>query len=504
MGRKSRQKKIRHQEATVTHVKEPAKGHKKKELPKRLRKYDVVAKVITYTAIGLVTILLFLSGFAVLAYNLTASTEATVGGISIRTDEVNKRFEAMKAQYEQYGIDPNDAQYASLFSGMRDKILEGMIENQLIYRYAKDNNLEVSKEELDKKVEEEFENTKKSFGTEDEFKKALEANNLTEEKLKEKLALDFKITLSVDKVLEEKYKDVKVIREDVVDYFNEINQVKAEHLLAKIEEKQDEKAIEATKKLAETILAELNEKKGNEGFVFATFAKEKEAEYKEKLKYEDLGFFGKGQMVKEFEEASYALKDGEISSEVIKTSFGFHIIHRISHNTRKVTFDTPEEREVQRILFSLKSDASKEEEDQKKSLAIEVLNKLKKGAKYDVLAKEYSEDTDTKEKGGSLGYIRKGVRGQVFDDFVFAAKIGEIVKEPLRTGEGFEILKVTAIKPLKEANLNDEETFKKVEDEVLQKRKDETKKAFLEELKKKYPVKIGNLWKNLTEFISGR
>jgi len=71
---------------------------------------------------------------------------------------------------------------------------------------------------------------------------------------------------------------------------------------------------------AKDILAKLQA-----GEKFEDLAKQNSIDTSNKDNGGSLGTFGKGQMVKEFEDAAFALKPGEIS-DVVKTDFGFHII----------------------------------------------------------------------------------------------------------------------------------------------------------------------------------
>ena len=64
------------------------------------------------------------------------------------------------------------------------------------------------------------------------------------------------------------------------------------------------------------------------GESFANLARELSIDKGSGKRGGDLGVFGRGMMVKPFEEAAFKLKKGEMTQEPVKTEFGYHIIKR--------------------------------------------------------------------------------------------------------------------------------------------------------------------------------
>jgi peptidyl-prolyl cis-trans isomerase D len=102
-------------------------------------------------------------------------------------------------------------------------------------------------------------------------------------------------------------------------------------------------------------------------------------------------------------------------------------------------YQVPSRVHAQHILFMTvgKTDA---EVDEVKKKAEDVLKQAKKGAKFDELAKKYSEDPGTKEKGGDLGWIVQGQTVPEFEKAAFSLQPGTL-SDLVKTQYGFHIIK---------------------------------------------------------------
>lgn len=114
--------------------------------------------------------------------------------------------------------------------------------------------------------------------------------------------------------------------------------VHAEHILISTKERDEA----AAKELADEVHAKAKSK--DYAGKFAELAVEYSEDPSAASNKGDLGFFERGRMVPQFEQAAFALKKGEITAPV-KTAFGYHIIRLIDHKPeRQLSFDDVKER----------------------------------------------------------------------------------------------------------------------------------------------------------------
>lgn len=72
--------------------------------------------------------------------------------------------------------------------------------------------------------------------------------------------------------------------------------------------------------------------------------------------------------------------------------------------------------------------------------AKDIIKKLKNGESFDDLAKEYSDDTSNKDKGGDLGYFNTGDMLEEFEKAAFDLKKGKYTTTPVKTKYGYHII----------------------------------------------------------------
>jgi len=202
-----------------------------------------------------------------------------------------------------------DKLYGALVKVGGTQTLDNLISETLLNQELSKKGLKVTQADIDK--EKEF--IKKQYGDEQTFQSALMQSGMTEEDFNEQMETQAKLR----KLLEP---EVKVTDEDVKKYFEENKasfdtpeEVKASHILV------------ATKEEAEDILKQLKN-----GADFAKLAKEKSTDPGSKDQGGDLGYFPRGKMYQEFEDAAFKLKDGELSG-VVKTDAGYHIIKKTGY-----------------------------------------------------------------------------------------------------------------------------------------------------------------------------
>jgi len=240
---------------------------------------------------------------------------ALVNGVVITRAQYDQELDVHLQRISRQGQQLSDAQMAEL----KKEILEGLIEREVLYQETRKAGIKIA----DQKINDQLTDIKKRFPNDAEFVKALAGMGLTEEDVR----VQIQRGLAIRELIDQKIANKVVITDAETNayytgnpqFFNQPEQVKASHILLKVEPTADDaKKAETGQKIEEI------QQKLKAGGDFAELAK-KYSEGPSSVRGGDLGFFQRGQMVKPFEDAAFSMQVNEISGRV-ETRFGYHLI----------------------------------------------------------------------------------------------------------------------------------------------------------------------------------
>jgi len=152
-----------------------------------------------------------------------------------------------------------------------------------------------------------------------------------------------------------------------------------------------------------------------------------------------------------FEDFKQNMRNQIITQQVIGKEVGSRLVigkddEQKFYDEHKNELDQPEQMRLSEILISTdkkpkdtRDEAQIVQSAQDKANAL--LEEIKKGAKFEDVAKK-SSDGPSAAQGGDLGYFKRGVLAKEIEDKTFAMKVGDI-SDVIRTKQGFIILKAT-------------------------------------------------------------
>ena len=303
---------------------------------------------------------------------------ATVNGQDITLGNYEKLLALNKSSMESYyGSDiwSQEIEDGKTYEDMiKDMVLETMIGSEVIYQQAEKDKVLPT----DEQVQEQIDSFNESIKDDTDYQKELKNMGINEKFLKFQFARDLANT-NLQAKFEE---DTKISEDEMKKYYEEnkddfyTDTVTASHILIKTIDDDGNELSEAKKKEAKKT-AEEALAKVKAGEDFATVAKEY-SEDSSASSGGELGTFGRGKMVTEFENAAFAMKAGEIS-DIVETEYGYHIIKVTDRVDKQETYDDVKDK----IKSTLASEKYTEYvEKLKKDSTIEQKEDIVKSAKF--------------------------------------------------------------------------------------------------------------------------
>ncbi|NBW27686.1 MAG: peptidylprolyl isomerase [Flavobacteriaceae bacterium] len=228
--------------------------------------------------------------------------------------------------------------------------------------------------------------------------------------------------------------DSKVTKELVEEAYKRfLKEIKASHILFSVDENATpEDTLKAYKQALEV------RKRAISGEDFGKLAAEFSQDPSAKDNKGDLGYFTAFRMVYSFETGAYKTSKGSISYP-IRTRFGYHLIKVVDIR------DNRGDVIVAHIMIMNPSEKSENTDNVDKGMNTiqDIYKKLQQGEKFEDLAKQFSDDKSSSNKGGVLNRFGSGqLSSEEFENVAFNLTKDNPISEPFKTQYGWHIVKL--------------------------------------------------------------
>ncbi len=287
---------------------------------------------------------------------------AVVNGSVITKADFDRAMDRVQRSLASRGSPIDDSQLLLI----KREVVESLINAELLYQESQREGVKVAEETIN----EELKIVKGRFPDEDLYRSALTKAQLSEADLRSQIKRGLAIQQFITEQFVEKVavssKEIRAYYDSHPESFRQPEQVRASHILIKIDPQADESQRAEARKKIEAIQQKLQE-----GEDFAGLA----AEFSEgpsSVNGGDLGYFTRGRLEKPFEDAAFSLQPGEVSGPV-ETRFGYHLIKLLD---KKPETTIPYEDIDDRIEQYLKDEKAEKEVSQ-------CVQRLKENAKVE-------------------------------------------------------------------------------------------------------------------------
>lgn len=321
-------------------------------------------------------------------FSLTAFSQQVLDKIiAVVDDEI-----ILQSELEfQTGIFASQRQIDPNTPGLKQQILNSMIEEKLMYAQAGLDSIVVSEDEVNQRIDYQINIFTQQYGSIANIEKIY---GMSIDRIKRELRDDVRKSLMSQRLQEKKFGRLQATKREVEEFFSLYKdsigvipeKVTIYHIF------QNPKASEKLKnKFRDKALALLDSVKA--GKDFAELARKYSDDPGSASQGGDLGFVKKGVFYPEFEEAAFKLNIGEISA-VVESPVGFHIIQLLERRGESIN--------TRHILVKIKADETSDL--QTIEFLTEIRDSIVKGINtFEFYAKKYSEDKESAPFGGELG-----------------------------------------------------------------------------------------------------